>query len=100
MVKRWRRLVAKPGEIKVGYGKESRHDDPDLLVAWGGGGADKSDARTVLSAIDRRHLARTLPGLDVEEQPSLAEELEQRGYDITTLKFSIQRKAPPEGDQP
>lgn len=28
--------------------------------------------------------------------PSLVEELEKRGYDITTLRFSIMKKAPPE----
>jgi hypothetical protein len=29
---------------------------------------------------------------DSEEQPSFVQELEARGYDLTTLRFSIRRK--------
>ncbi|APX66264.1 hypothetical protein AV944_10985 [Sphingomonas sp. LK11] len=62
---------------------------------WGGQGADKSDARTVMHAMTERRMAPTFPSLNYEERPSLVEELEARGYDITTLRFTIQKKVLP-----
>jgi hypothetical protein len=38
------------------------------------------------------HLNCERRGFDDVVMPSLVKELESRGYDITTLKFSIQRK--------
>lgn len=32
------------------------------------------------------------PSMQIEDRPSLIEELEARGYDIETLRFTIQRK--------
>ncbi|WP_257787188.1 hypothetical protein [Sphingomonas sp. LK11] len=40
-------------------------------------------------------MAPTFPSLNYEERPSLVEELEARGYDITTLRFTIQKKVLP-----
>jgi hypothetical protein len=92
MGKRYRSATAKPGEIKIAYGRASRHDDPDLCVAWGAGGAAKPDARTAMNAFTEKRLAYAFPSMQIEERPSLIEELEARGYDIETLRFSIQRK--------
>jgi len=92
MSKRWTSPTAKPGEIKIAFGRPSRHDDPDLCVAWGGGGADKSDARYALHALTEKRYGYAFPSMTLEQQPSVIEELEARGYDITTLRFSIQRK--------
>ncbi|MDK8216350.1 MULTISPECIES: hypothetical protein [Sphingomonas] len=40
-------------------------------------------------------MAPAFPSLNYEERPSLVEELEARGYDITTLRFTIQKKVEP-----
>ncbi|CAM3285473.1 Transposase [Sphingomonas zeae] len=93
--KRFRIPIAKPGEVKIAYGRPSRHDDPDICAAWGGKGADKSDARTFMHAFTERRMAPAFPSLNYEERPSLVEELEARGYDITTLRFTIQKKVEP-----
>ncbi|MBF8177700.1 hypothetical protein [Herminiimonas contaminans] len=82
--KRWRAPVAKPGELKIAYGKE-RHDDPDLMICWGAGGATKRDSHVLFHFF--YHVA--LP----ESGTNLVKELEARGYDITTLKFSIMKKS-------
>lgn len=91
--RRWRTPTAKPGEVKIVYGRADRYDAPDICAVWGGGGADKSDARTVMHALTERRMVPTFPSLKYEARPSLIEELEARGYDITTLRFTIQRKA-------
>lgn len=91
-MKRWRAPIAKPGEVKIAYGRPSPHDEPDLCCAWGGKGADKPDARTVMHALTERRMVRGFPSLEYEERPSLIEELEARGYDITTLKLTVCRK--------
>lgn len=90
--KRWAVPTAKPGEVKIVYGRESRYDTPDLCAAWGGAGADKPDARTVMHALTERRMAPAFPSMDYEERPSLIEELEARGYDITTLRFSVSKR--------
>lgn len=99
MAKRLRAPTAKPGEIKIAYGRASPHDSPDLCAAWGGGGADKSDARTIMHALTERRMVPAFPTLDYEQRPSLVEELEARGYDITTLRFTVQRSLPPSPDR-
>lgn len=86
MAKRVRTLSAKPGEIKVAWARPSLGEPPDLCVAWGGSGSSKSDGRIVLEALE---------GLSVYDGRSLREELSRRGYDVTTLKLSVQ-KAPQE----
>lgn len=78
---------AKPGQQIVRWGKADRHAQPDLAYAWGGDGADKSDSRMLSTFFEdtKNHAGRTL-----------REELERRGYDLTTLRFSIARKPKPD----
>ena len=80
MDKRVRTPKAKPGQLLACWGRPGSGQDPDLVYAWGGKGADKSDSRVVMSALEE---LKTSSGL------GLRAELESRGYDITTLKFSI-----------
>lgn len=82
--KRWRRVEAKPGELKAAYGRDFCSRDPDIFYAWGGEGASKADSRILMAALEQ---------IEVYEGKSLRKELEERGYDITTLKVSIQKKA-------
>lgn len=86
MKKRYRRKHAKPGELLAYYGKADSYGDPDLCYAWGEG-CQKADSRLVDYALHRKDY-------DVfgTYHPSFIEELEKRGYDITTLKFSIKKK--------
>lgn len=91
-MKRWRAPVAKPGELKIVYGRADRYNEPDICVAWGANGADKSDARTALHALTEKRMGYAFPSMTIEERPSLIEELAARGYDITTLRFSIRMK--------
>ena len=92
MTKRVRKFgPAKPGEIKVGWGRADNYDAPDICSAWGGQGADKSDARMVNTRLTEKRMRQSFPDMKVVFEPSFIEELEARGYDITTLKFSIQK---------
>lgn len=86
--KRYRMTSAKPGELKAAWGRgDVRGDPPDLQYAWGGRGASSPDGRILCNALQEAH---------VFKDRTLVQELEDRGYDITTLKFSIQQKAPPD----
>lgn len=90
---RYRTPTAKPGEIKIVYGKADRYSAPDLCVAWGAGADMKCTGRLIMNAIDQKTMHPRFPGPGYEYRPSLVEELEARGFDITTLRITIQRKA-------
>jgi hypothetical protein len=83
MAKRIMVPVAKPGQLLVKWGRPSRGESPDLMFAWGAEGAAKSDARVLSSAFEE---------CDVFDGQNLRQVLQERGYDITTLKFSIEQK--------
>lgn len=74
---------AKPGELRAVWGRPDPGEPPCVCYAWGGQGADKSDSRLLMEAIE---------GLAVIDGHPLAKELEARGYDLTTLRFSIRMK--------
>lgn len=87
--KRLRAPTAKPGQLKAQWGRLP-HNGPDLCYAWGDG-CHKADSHLLHNAL----CAKTPPSpLSPNEPwlPSLLEELEARGYDITTLRFSISKK--------
>jgi hypothetical protein len=85
MAKRVYVPVAKPGQLIARWGRPSHRESPDLSYAWGASGAAKSDAKILSSAFEE---------FDVYDGKSLRAELEARGYDITTLRFSISQKEP------
>lgn len=77
----------KKGFLTASWGRTRRDDNPDLCYTWG---EDCSKADSYLL-----HYILCSGAFDPNSQklePSLKEELERRGYDITTLKFSIQKK--------
>lgn len=93
-MKRFRRRKAKPGQLLVYYGKLP-HDRPDVLLAWGGEGATKNDAHLVYGVLCMHRIEMEIGDRHTFQHVrvhSLIEELERRGYDITTLRFSIERK--------
>lgn len=78
-----RPLKAKPGQIKIGWSiPQGGGKPPSLCVSWGGDGAEQNDALLVLRALNAK-----LTGPDM----TILDELKVRGYDITTLKFSIDK---------
>jgi hypothetical protein len=82
MVKRFRMPVAKKGELLVKYGKE--YGDEDLFYCYPDNDCGmKRDSKLLMLAFER---PLQLNGL------TLRQELEARGYDITTLKFSVIKK--------
>jgi hypothetical protein len=91
--KRYRTPTAKPGEVKIVYGRASHYDQPDLCAVWGGKGAAKPDARMVMHALTEPRSEYCIKTMKRVPAPSLIEELEARGYDITTLRFTIQLRA-------
>lgn len=85
-MKRFRKLKAKPGELTAGYGRDE-YGYVDLGFAWGEG-IDSADASLLQWTFTRSYKSE----LDGETEPGLLTQLRQRGYDLTTLKFSIQKK--------
>jgi hypothetical protein len=84
MAKRIHTLSAKPGELRAEWARPELRESPSICYAWGGDGAARSEGRM---------LSEALEGTPIYEGRSLAEELEHRGYDMTTLKFSIKQKS-------
>lgn len=85
---------AKPGELMARWGREDRYSGPDVVFAWGDG-VPSCDARLVNTVLcnDRFYPA----GMDkplgtYRTEQSFVAELEARGYDIATLRFSIRKK--------
>ena len=92
MTKRPRAPKLKDGELRVYWGKQSRNDSPDLVLAWQGDPLMKRDTHLLYYHLYcQRPDPKALP-LYSKMLPSLIEELQARDYDITTLKFSIQKK--------
>jgi hypothetical protein len=81
MKKRYRTPKAKVGQLLVKYGQE--HGERDLFYCWNES-STKRDSRIVMAALERE---------PIFEGRNLRDELELRGYDITTLQFSIMKKS-------
>ncbi len=82
---------AKPGELKALWGKLP-HDAPDICYLWGGEGARSCDGHLLYSMFSGFGHRK---GQHCVEHDGFLKELEARGYDLTTLKFSIQKKIKP-----
>lgn len=91
--KRWRIPSPKPGVLEAVYGKAERYDKPSVVYVHGGAGSHRSDARFLSTWLEGRD-AKTGQHIFGEEGNSFVRELEARGYDITTLRFSIKLKEP------
>lgn len=84
--KRYRRPKVKAGEIKAQYG----NDDEGYKdwVIYFGDDVPRCDRALIMNNL----YGKNYSVLDGKSTPSLAEELESRGYDISTFKFSISKK--------
>ena len=95
----------RPGQLRLWYGRIDG-DSPDVCGGWGGAGADKCDSHLMMGLFTSKRLAlvygeeaRKL-GSNYKWERSFIEELEARGYDISTIQFSIQRKVIPPTVEP
>jgi hypothetical protein len=96
--KRYRRLRAKPGQLRAAWAKPDEHNNPDLCYSWGEG-TKSADGHLMHWAFSSPR-ARTNYDAPLGSprylwsvyDDSFLQELEKRGYDLTTLKFSIQKK--------
>ena len=92
-MKRLRRPNIKDGELKVYWGRMP-HDEPDIIIEYRGDRGMKRDSNLLFNALTSKNVDPFAKPLFSKMNPSLVEELEARGYDITTLKFSIRKKEP------
>lgn len=90
--KRIRRPKLKDGELRVYLGRPSRREAPDVCFAWQGCPTMRPDSRLIYNCIASRRPDPSVTPIFSKMLPSLIEELELRGYDITTIKFSIMKK--------
>lgn len=73
----------KLGQLVAYYGY-AEGEGPDLCVNWGAGTGGSPDGRILCSA-----LSAAVPG---SEGRPFFKELEARGYDLDTLRFTIQQR--------
>lgn len=92
MGKRLRKPKLKDGELRIYWGKLP-HENPDVVLAWQGDPSMRRDTALLHMAICSQHPNPHKLPIFSEMNPSLIEELIARGYDITTLRFSIMKKA-------
>lgn len=98
-MKRYRARKAKPGQLLLYYGKLPG-DSPDIVGAWGGEGASSRDSKLLMNAFCSKRLSLAFSDEDRKKSgnlpyfwdKNLIDELTDRGYDISTLKFSIELK--------
>jgi len=89
------RKSAKTGQLRMFYGRLPGESAPDICSAWGDGCSSR-DSRLLhwVMCSKRAPINPGEPWLD-----SLLDELKARGYDLSTLEFSIMKK-PIASDEP
>lgn len=87
--KRYRRPKTKDGQIIVRRGKID--GDVDMCIFFGDG-VPRCDRALVIDALCSKRQRTDLSTMRPVFDPSLMNELDERGYDIDTLRFSIQKK--------
>lgn len=90
-MKRLRKPKLKNGELRMYWGREP-HDSPDVMLAWQGDQRMKRDTNMLHSVMCSKRPDLFAKPLFSKMNLSMIEELEMRGYDLTTLKFSIMKK--------
>ena len=96
-MKRLRRPKLEDGELCMYWGRQD-NDCPDVIIAWQGDSAMKRDSNLLHYAMCSPHVDPNVQPLFSKMRPSLVDDLKERGYDITTIKFSIKKLPPPTKD--
>jgi hypothetical protein len=81
----------KDGELRLYWGRDSRGEPPEVMLAYQGDSKMKQDLNLLHNAIFTKHVDPHVTPLFSKMRPSLIEELVERGYDLTTLTFSIMK---------
>lgn len=93
--KRYRVPRPKPGHLVVTWGKADRHALPSIVYVYPDRDG-RCDARVLGDVLEgRRYLPDHQAAGGYRVERSLADELEARGYDLSTLRISITRKTAP-----
>ena len=90
--KRLRKPKLKDGELVAYWGRFGRGEPPEIGYAWTDGRWGKRDANLLHSVFACRQPNLFAYPLFSKMEKSFIEELDARGYDLTTLKFSISKK--------
>lgn len=90
-MKRLRKPKLEDGELKMYWGREP-NDRPDIMLAWQGDRSMKRDTNLLHYFMCSKHPDPDAQPIFSKMNLSLIEELDARGYDLTTLKFSIKKK--------
>lgn len=86
MKKQYRKRSIKPGQLVAYYGVDDG-GDVGVVMGWGDGPGGKRDSHLLYWVLTRPFEFVT------DGNANFITELEARGYDITTLKFSIEKKS-------
>lgn len=86
---------AKAGELKAKWANEGEAAGGDIAYACGVG-CHKADLHLLHYVIGAGHWNPN----DRKTDPSFLDELKARGYDLTTIRFSIQKLPPPATPEP
>ena len=99
MGKRITTPIEKPGELIARWGRADWHSAPSIVYAYPDRDG-KSDSRVLSEAIEGpRYFPSFEPYGSLKKEPSLAEDLASRGYDLPTLRISIRKRpTPPKGN--
>lgn len=92
MNKRLRKPKLKDGELMMYWGRESPGESPDMIFAWQGDITMRRDTRYLHLVLATQQPDLFTTPLFSKMNPSFLEELESRGYDLTTLRFSVRKK--------
>ena len=91
MAKRLRRRKMKDGELAMYWGRVDG-DAPNVVYEWRGDSSMRCDSRLLHHMMATERVDPCASPLYSKMIPSLIDQLIDRGYDITTLKFSIMKK--------
>jgi hypothetical protein len=96
-MKRYRKPKVKPGELRAQWGRIDGNN-PDLCYYWGDG-VPKSDSHLLHNTLSALKCETNWDApLDsprvmwTRYESSFIKELEERGYDLTTLRFYVRKK--------
>lgn len=86
-----RKPKMKDGELRAYWGRLP-YDKPDIIFSYQGDSEMRRDSKLLYYHFCTETPDWTATPLFSVMHPSLLTELDQRGYDLTTLKFSIKTK--------
>ena len=92
MKKRLRKPKLHDGELRMYWGRERPGEPAEVMYAWQGDRSMRGDSALLHYEIGSPHPDPHVKPIFSKMRPSLIEELEARGYDLSTLKFSIKKK--------